>query len=398
MVRSTIAALYLLAACPGMAQDAAGISARLASDGLAPTEAYLAGLADPDPTERFALGGVRFLRAIETTLQTRWRLGINADRTELPVLRLPVPANPSPDPFTPDAIEALFAALIDDLTTARAPLLTIADGDAVDLPIAILDLWFDININGARDPGEGLTEVAGTALTGRAMRVIDNPVLRFDTADAAWLAAYTHFLSAFGELVLAFEPTAQIDRVSRASRQMDELAAGSGFSNALDMQFGQQVDRLAMIYFALRQQPDPVHTRAAWTHMLDMIASNRVFWTRVAQETDNAGEWVPNDAQDQGLGLPGPKGTGARWLAVLDDAEALLQGTRLIPHWRLRQGAGINLKSLLENPVPVDLAEWAHGIGLLPFAEEGTRISQDNWWAFERLMRGDSMLFVVFLN
>ncbi len=164
------------------------------------------------------------------------------------------------------------------------------------------------------------------------------------------------------------------------------------------MQFGQQIDRLAMIYFALQQQPDPAHTRATRDHMLAMIAANRVFWARVALETDNSGEWIPNDTQDQGLGLPVPKGTDARWLAVLDDAEALLQGTKLIPHWRLREGAGINLKSLLENPVPVDLAEWAHGIGLLPFAEEGTRISAENWWAFERLMRGDSMLFVVFLN
>jgi hypothetical protein len=398
MLRTSLITFFLLVAPPAPAQVTPDISARIASDGLAPTEAYLASLTNPDPASLFALGGVRFLRAIEVTLQTRWRLGINAQRTELPVLRLPVPANPAPEPFTPDAIETLFRGLIDDLTTARVPLQQIANADAVNLPIAILDLWFDINMNGIRDTGEGLTDVAGTALTGRAMRVSDTPLLQFDTADAAWLAAYTHFLSAFAELVLAFEPTDQIARVTEASRQMDDLAPDSAFPNALDMQFGQQTDRLAMIYFALRQQPDPAHTMAARDHMLNMIAANRVFWARVALETDNAGEWVPNDSQDQGLGLPVPPGTGTRWLAVLDDAEALLQGTRLIPHWRLREGAGINLKRLLENPVPVDLAEWAHGIGLLPFAEEGTRISRENWWAFERLMRGDSMLFVVFLN
>ncbi len=221
MFRTLFAALTLGLTAPAVAQDQSDISGMIAKSGLAATETMLATLPDPDPTTRFALGGIRFLRAIEITLQTRWRLGINAERTELPVLRLPVPANPVPEPFTPDAIEALFAALIDDLTAARTPLQQITDDDAVDLPIAILDLWFDINMNSTRDAGEGLTDVAGTALTGRAMRVIDNPVLHFDTADAAWLAAYTHFLSAFAELVLAFEPTDQIDRVTEASRQMD---------------------------------------------------------------------------------------------------------------------------------------------------------------------------------
>lgn len=398
MLRRLLTALFFLAACPAAAQGVSDISARLSNDGIAATEDYLLGLGELDPTQLFVLGGVGFLRAIERTLQTRWRLGIMAERTELPVLRLPIPPNQNPDPFTPEAIEALFSQLIFDLFAARGALIGISDGDDVDLPIAIGDLWFDINMNSARDTGEGLTEVAGIALTGRAMVAADTPVLHFDTADAAWLAAYTHFLSAFAELVLAFDPTDQIARVAEASRQMADLARDSGFSNALDMQFGQQIDRLAMIYFALRKQPDPARTRAARQHMLGMIAQNRTFWSRVAGETDNNGEWIPNDAQDQGLGLPVPKGTGAQWLAVLDDAEALLQGTRLIPHWRLREGAGINLHKMLENPIPVEPAEWAHGIGLLPFAEEGTRITPENWRAFERLMRGDAMLFVVFLN
>ncbi len=396
MFRYAIAILTLVAT-PALAQKMPDISALIAAEGLAAAEARLAG-APPDPTTDFALGGVRFLRAIETTLQTRWRLGINAERSELPVLRLPVPPNPNPEPFTPDSIEAIFATLIEDMAAARAPLDEIGDGDAVDLPIRISDLWFDINMNGARDEGEAVTNIGGLALTGRTVRVVDAPVLHFDTADAAWLAAYTHFLSAFAELVLAFEPTEHIARVTEASRAMDAVAAETPYPNAFDMLFGQQIDRLAMVYFALNQKPDPAHTRAARMHLLQMIAQNRVFWTRVAAETDNSGEWIPNDAQDQGLGMTVPPGTGVRWQAVLDDAEAVLNGTRLIPHWRYREGAGINLKSLLENPVPVDLAEWAHGIGLLPYIEEGERVGNDSWNDFQRLLQGDGLLYVIFLN
>jgi len=396
MLRRLVAAL-VLTALPAAAH-AQDIPARIAYDGLAPTEAWLAGLDAPDADQRFALGSVRFLRAIEKTLQTRWLLGINADRTELPVLRLPVPANPNPQPFTPDAIQTLFEDLITDLAAARAPLQSIGDHDAVSLSLPLWSLWFDINMNGIQDDGEALMNVAGRALTGRGVNRTTDPVITFDTADAAWLAAYTHFLSAFAELVLAFEPSEQIARVSEAAARMDGLAADSQYQSGFDMLFGQQVDRLAMVYFALKQQPDPAHTKAAHGHLIEMIAHNRIFWTRVSAETDNNGEWIPNDNQQQGMGLRVPPGTGERWLAVLGDAEALLTGEKLIPHWRLRGGAGLNLRKMFENPAPVDLAEWIHGIGLLPYAEEGERIAQDNWLDFERLVRGDSLMFVIFLN
>lgn len=386
----------LLMAAPVAAQD---IPTRLAEQGLAPTEAYLASLSDPDPTERFALGAVRFLGAIETTLQTRWRLGMNADFSELPVLRLPVPPNREPAPFTPETIPDLFETLIADLDAARAPLLQIADDDAVALTIPLYDLWFDINMNGTRDDGEGVIGVAGRTLTGRGLRTrFDSDQITFDTADAAWLAAYTHFVSAFAELVLAFAPVDQISYVLDLDAQMDGLAADTQYQSGLDMLFGAQADRLAMIYFALRNQPDPAHTRAAHGHLLQMIAQNRVFWARVWAETDNTGEWVPNNDQDQGLGFWVPPGTGERWLAVLDDAEALLKGEKLIPHWRFRSGAGLNLRRMFEEPRPIDIAEWIHGVGVMPYVEEGTRISRDNWLDFRRLVRGEELLYVVFLN
>jgi len=393
MFKHVIAAL-ILAVSPATAQSF-DVSRSIADTGLALTEARLTG---DDPTTQFALGGVRFLRAIETTLQTRWRLGINADRTELPILRLPVPANPTPEPFTPDAITSLFAKLIDDLTAARTPLLTITDADRVSLPITLTDLWFDVNMNGTRDENEALADIGGLVLTGRRTAIVDSPVIHFDTADAAWLAAYTHFLSGFAHLVLAFDPTDHIARVNDAKTKLDLLAADTPYRNALDMQFGREIDRVAMVYFALQQQPDPTHTRAAHADLLGMIAQNRIFWNRVAAETDNTGEWVPNDSQQQALGIEVPQGTGTQWRAVLADAEDLLNGTKLIPYWRLRSGAGLNMKKMFENPVPVDLAEWVHGVGLLPFAEEGQRITPDNWFAFERMLRGDAMMFVLFLN
>jgi hypothetical protein len=168
--------------------------------------------------------------------------------------------------------------------------------------------------------------------------------------------------------------------------------------NALDMMFGRQVDRIAMVLFALSKTPDKTLAMDAHGHFLSMIERNRRFWSLVDAEEDNDREWVPNDRQTSGLGLNVPPGTGERWQAVLADAEALLTGEALIPHWRFGAEAGINLKKAFENPPAVDLVTWIQGEGLLPYAEKGRRISANSWNDFERLVSGDAILFAVFLN
>ena len=82
----------------------------------------------------------------------------------------------------------------------------------------------------------------------------------------------------------------------------------------------------------------------------------------------------------------------------LADAEALMTGARLMPHWRLGGGAGINLARFLDAPAPIDPVEWAHGAGALPWAEPGPRVTPESWQAFARLVRGDTLMFVLFLN
>jgi hypothetical protein len=227
---------------------------------------------------------------------------------------------------------------------------------------------------------------------------VADPVIRFDTADAAWLTAYTHFLSGFVSTALAYDPEPAIQRVMDSSAAIYALWGDTPPPNALDMMFGRQVDRVAMVLFALSKTPDQTLALDAHGHFLSMIEENRRFWTLVGLEDDNDREWVPNDRQTSGLGLNVPPGTGERWQAVLADAEALLKGEALIPHWRFGAEAGINLKKAFENPPAVDLVTWIQGEGLLPYAEKGRRISADSWNDFERLVSGDAILFAVFLN
>jgi hypothetical protein len=394
-MRAALLAFALLAP-PAMAET---LSEEIGRTGLGATETRLAALPSPSNEELFALAGLRFLGGVEAALQLRWQTGIRADWSELPILRLPIPENPDARPFVPADFTALITGLDADMEAARAALDQLGDRP-VALEIRLADLWFDINGNGAADPGEDIASVAGLTLGGGRMMAVqvEDPVIRFDTADAAWLSAYTHFLSGFVATALAYDPEPAIRRVMDSSAAIYALWGETPPTNAMDMMFGRQVDRLAMVLFALSNTPDKALAADAHAHFLAMIQENRRFWATVALEADNDREWVPKDGQSSGLGIIPPPGLGERWQAVLADAERLLQGEVLIPHWRFGAEAGINLKRLFENPPPIDLVTFVQGEGLLPYAEKGPRMTMDAWRDFERLVSGDALLFALFLN
>ncbi|WP_225028445.1 hypothetical protein [Xinfangfangia pollutisoli] len=388
----------LVALLPGIAQaDRSPISAEIAQTGIAATEARLAALDAPKPPDLYALAGLRFLRGVERALQLRWQTGMRADWSELPILRLPIPENPQARPFTGADLTALLTGIADDMDAARAALTTLGPQDFA-LEIALADLWFDINLNGTRDAGEDIAAVAGQMLGGGIGMGPEGPVVRFDTADAAWLSAYTHLLSAFTEVALAYDPGPAVDRIATASEKMYALWGDTPPENAFDMMFGRQVDRVAMILRALAQEPDPARARAAHAHLLSMITENRRFWALAAAETDNDREWVPAEGQASALGLIMPSGTAAHWQAILADAEAALKGEILIPHWRYGAEAGIDLAKLFDSPPRLDLVGLVQGEAFLPYARKGPRMRTDSWREFERLVQGDAMLFAIFFN
>lgn len=397
-MRAHLIWLFLFISFPAAAQT--GLSAEIAAGGLEATRARLAAMPAPTEAERFGLGSVTFLRAIERTLQARWRVGMNSSDSELPVLRLPVPPNPNPEPFTPDFVAALFAEVSADMDIARAALAAVPAGSDFGVELTLGDLWFDIDGDGARGDGEALVQVAGGALLGPGMAPagIEAVVIRFDAADAIWLEAYTHFLSGVSAAVLAYDPTNAIATVLDTGRSLQALDTDLPPANAMDMEFGFYVDRFAMVWHALAAEPDAERAAEAHGHFLAMIGANRRFWVAARAETDNDREWLPNDDQQAALGFEVPQGTGEVWLDVLGDAEAMLKGEKLIPYWRLDGGAGLNLKRMFLEPRAVNLVDWLQGAGALPYAEKGPRVTAQNFRRFEQLFRGDALMFMVFLN
>lgn len=375
-------------------------SAMIAEVGLAQTEANLTALPDKTPSDMFALGGVQFLGAVEGALQNLYATQVNqqmAQDSNLPFLRLPLPPNPDAAPFHPALIEEVFANALTDLEGSLAALDTITDNDDVAVTIDTGDLWFDINANGSRDDGEDFFAVAGFQMNRQLSDAIKPPVVRFDTSDAAWLSAYAHLLSGVSETILAVDPTAAITRVVDSTAAINALGASEP-RTYLSRDEGMWVDLLAMFIHAIEGQPDVDRSRAAHAHFLGMIDDNQTFWTRVAAETDNKLEWIPNPSQTSVLPMPFPAEIGAQWRAVLAEAEAVLKGDLLIPHWRIGNGAGINLAEAMQNPPEIDIIAIIQGEGILPFAERGPQVSWQSLRSFNRMLSGDAALYMIVLN
>ncbi|MCX7890447.1 MAG: hypothetical protein N2422_12100 [Rhodobacteraceae bacterium] len=391
-------------AVPGgaIAAPAEDWSARIGRDGLAATEAALAALPAPSPDDLFARGGVRFLRAVERALQTRWRHGATAGLAPVPVLRLELPANPSPEDWTPDLVTGIFRDVAADMEAARGDLAAIPDDATIGLTVRLSDLWLDIDGNGRRGEGEALLPlVTGAFIDPWQMEEgmpAAPPAIRFDTADAAWLSAYAHLVGAVADLVVAFDPTGPTERVFAANRDRTDRF-GHLYPSYYDV-WGQRpaIDRIAIIVMALRQKPDPALTRSARAHLLAMVEQNLRFWRLVAAETDNDAEWIPNARQTSALGLRMAPDTGAAWTGVLGEIRALLEGRRVISHPGLPVGAGIDLAAWLEDPAPVDVLGWIHGIDALPYARIAPPLSSDAWLRFENMVEGQGLMYALILN
>ncbi|NNF24437.1 MAG: hypothetical protein HKN63_06485 [Rhodobacteraceae bacterium] len=375
------------------------------SQSLVTLEAGFSAKADRSPAEDLALASVVFLRSVERSLQTRYRsnAGIGPSLIDIPVLRLPFEPNPAPEPFEAGVIAEIFRAFDGDMERVREVLAdtTMRAEDIVEIDIS--EIWFDVNSNGARDRYEGMLDVAGAMLVGafRGQEQTDLPKLpvHFDAADAEWLLAYTHMLSGFSQIVLAFDPTEVITEVLESAEAMERVK-GPIPPTEFSYLRGEEgfIDTFAIVYGALNRPPDKDRIAEAHAHLLQMIQRNRGFWQLVAAETDNSLEWIPNRNQQAALGFELPDDTQARWLAVLSDAEAVLKGELLVSHWRVVPGGGINVAKLVRDPPAVDIVTWIQGSGLVPFMEQGQVVSGESFRSFSAMFQGDALLFMVLLN
>ncbi|MCW3782753.1 hypothetical protein [Defluviimonas salinarum] len=210
----------------------------LAMAGLSPAQsqtppglqARIDALAGEAETHGFELGMLQTLRAVEKALQTRYEYGVGQNLRMVPVFRIGpvVDINPRPKLAAPDTLSRIVETFLADLDRARATL-SAAGAKAQPFELTLQDLWFDLNADGQRAAGEGAVELLAPIVLGRVGRIalqdgtLAAPItIRFDEADHAWLMAYTRMLGGFGNLFLAFDPTAALEDMARARAALAE--------------------------------------------------------------------------------------------------------------------------------------------------------------------------------
>jgi hypothetical protein len=366
--------------------------------GTAQTEGLSAAAARLEATSEnaesaFALGAVQMLRAIEEILQIRYQT-YSGRLPLVPGMAAPIPINPDAR-FDPAFIEQAMSAALDQLERAEQALETAAKGEfgvVVDLDA----LWLDIDGNGSKSDFEALPVVFGAL---RQQSDVFTGEVRFDSADADWLKAYVHVLSAMAEAVLAVDPTPAIRRVVDGRVAMQAL----GGLNPTFEQPAPFLEVAAATLLTLRGVPDADRTRAVHSHLKAAIHHNRQFWSKVEAEEDDDREWLPNARQTAAFGVTVDAELAGRWQDVLSEFEAIIDGELLLPFWRIRSQEGesepgINLKRVLTEPGDMDLVLWIQGSAAVPYLERGTLARGGAWGDFRELTGRNALMFALWLN
>jgi len=74
----------------------------------------------------------------------------------------------------------------------------------------------------------------------------------------------------------------------------------------------------------------------------------------------------------------------------------MLQGKKLIPHWRLAKG--INLRRVFTEPSTFDPILWFQGSAALAYVEDGPMTTADTWNRLMMLFEGNFLGYAVWFN
>jgi len=403
-IAGSSAALIGLAvlAGPASADEAA---AKLAADHLyagtlADGETALTALLDKDPQNgeaRVGLATVKFVRAIEKLSQGLYRYGLQQPRNSfmLPVLRLPVPVNPDPQPITYDAFRGLLSDFAADIGATEKLLDGMGPGE-VKLPLDLARIRYDINGDGKFDPEETLLGVL-THVTGIGPDSMPADLtFAFDRADAYWLQGYCNVILGVDDFFLAYDWHESFEYTFHVFFPKSDLP----FTRALDAAGPDDFTNIAdLISFLHVRWPfaDAKLMASSRQAFKKAVALSRKDWDAIEAETDNDREWLPNPRQTgRFAGFVVTEERIAAWRAVLDKVDLMLDGKEMVPHWRFRQG--FNLEKVFDDPRPFDLVLWITGPAALPYLEDGPIGSSKDWNGLADVFEGSFGIYMAWFN
>lgn len=413
MVRASCFVFFVAIGSMAFAESPPLVEPFLISGKLADGERALVAQLDRHPLDdqaRFGLGTLRFVRAVERLAQSLHRYGAIGGESQLvrqlPFLRLKVPPNPSPMEVTYEDVRSMVMTLLTDLTAVEKTLAPIKDPN-VHLPLHFGKIVLDLNDDGKAAEEERLwrlyTELnRGLQLSPEFPQATgEGFVINFDYGDVFWLRGYCHLLSGLCEVMLAYDEQSLFTVVAHhvfAKPKVPSLANAIALDDN-DNWEREIADLVAGIHLSSFPLKEADRMKKARTHFKEVIRLSRESWKAIEAEADDDFEWVPNSKQTGVIpGVRVSKEMIAGWMLFLEQAEKVLDGEQLIPHWRFKPDYGVNIRRVFDEPQSFDLVLWFHGVGAAPFSERGAVADYETWRRLEDLFRGQFIGFAFWFN
>ncbi|ESZ46712.1 hypothetical protein X731_14840 [Mesorhizobium sp. L2C054A000] len=370
--------------------------------------------AQGDPASAYAAGAGEFFTALEILAGGLHRHGFESPQSfMLPLMRLPIPDNPNPEPLTYEQFRAILVAFRDRLETSAATLGSVpADAD-IGMVVDLTHAGIDLNEDGAIAPDESMAAIMASLSRGGISSDGAAPSLtfRFDRADGFWLQGYAEFLMAQADFWLAHDFRTMFDGsfhmlFPHAKLPLQDVLvppAGDMGSSIFSSEW-RIADFISMVHLVNWPVVEPERRQAARRHLLEMIRLSRQDWKAIRAETDNDREWLPGPQQkgeNPLTGLEVGEEQVEAWLATLTMAEDLLEGRKLLPHFRITAstGQGINMKRFFEEPKPFDLVLSITGPAIAPYLESGEIVTSGEFDQIQRQFGGGGFLtFALWFN
>lgn len=364
-----------------------------------------------DPASAYAAGAGEFFTALELLAGGLHRHGFDSPKSfMLPLMQLPVPDNPNPQPLTYEEFRAILVSFRDRLGKSAATLGSVPANADIGMVVDLTRAGIDLNEDGAIAPDESFAAIMAALSRGSVDTSAAAPSLtfRFDRADGFWLQGYAEFLMAQADFWLAHDFKAMFDGsfhmlFPRAKLPLQDalVPLDGGMSGNMFASEWRFADFISLVHLVNWPVIEPERRQAARRHLLEMIRLSREDWKAILAETDNDREWLPGPQQKGAnplTGLDVGQEQVTAWLATLTMAEDLLEGRLLLPHFRIA-GKGINMKRFFDEPKPFDLVLSITGPGIAPYLESGKILTSDDFDQIQREFGGAGFLtFALWFN
>lgn len=372
--------------------------------------AALEAAAPTDSASAYAAGAGEFFAALEILASGLHRHGFESPQSfMLPLMRLPVPENPNPEPLTYEQFRAILVAFRDRLEKSAATLGSVpADAD-IGMEIDLAHVGVDLDEDGNITPQESLAAIMAALSNNSGDAPDATPLIfRFDRADGFWLQGYAEFLMAQADFWLAHDFRNMFDGsfhmlFPRAKLPLQDILVppDGGMGGGILTSEWRLADFISLVHLINWPVVEPERRQAARRHLLEMIRLSREDWKSIRAETDNDREWLPGPQQkgtNRLTGLEVGEEQVQAWLATLTMAEDLLEGRTLLPHFRIT-GKGINMKRFFDEPKTFDLVLSITGPAVAPYLESGKILTSEEFNQIQRQFGGSGFLtFALWFN